>query len=54
MYPLAATQCAILHNLGCEYGQGFWFSRPLPAEHMAAFLQHIASATKEGNITSAI
>jgi diguanylate cyclase (GGDEF)-like protein/PAS domain S-box-containing protein len=33
------TQCTILSDLGCEYGQGFWFSRPLSVGHAAAFLQ---------------
>ena len=30
---------ALLQNLGCDSAQGFWISRPLPADEMPAFLQ---------------
>ncbi len=33
-----ASQHAFLHNLGCDLGQGFYFSRPLPADAMTALL----------------
>ena len=29
-------QAAHLRNLGCDYGQGFWFGRPQPAEQWLA------------------
>ena len=28
-----------LEKNGCDYGQGFWFSRPLPLEQLIAFLE---------------
>ncbi|AWN15822.1 bifunctional diguanylate cyclase/phosphodiesterase [Salinisphaera sp. LB1] len=31
-------QCHFLREWGCEYGQGYWFSRPLPADDMARLL----------------
>ncbi|OGB28724.1 MAG: hypothetical protein A3F78_16315 [Burkholderiales bacterium RIFCSPLOWO2_12_FULL_61_40] len=33
-----AAQAAMLRQLGCQYGQGYFFSRPLPAEQVAAFI----------------
>ncbi|MFN3926410.1 MAG: EAL domain-containing protein [Pseudanabaenaceae cyanobacterium] len=33
-------QLAILQNLGCEYGQGYLFSKPLPQEEVIPFLQN--------------
>jgi EAL domain-containing protein (putative c-di-GMP-specific phosphodiesterase class I) len=29
-----ASQLAILQSLGCQYGQGYLFSRPVPAEQL--------------------
>ena len=31
-------QAAYLRNLGCGYGQGHWFSRPLDADAVAALI----------------
>ena len=28
-----------LEQNGCDFGQGFWFSRPLPLEQLTAFLE---------------
>jgi diguanylate cyclase (GGDEF)-like protein len=33
-----AAQVALLKRLGCGYGQGFHFSKPLPVEQMTSFL----------------
>ncbi|MEO0852012.1 MAG: EAL domain-containing protein [Cyanobacteria bacterium J06648_11] len=35
-----ADQLARLQHLGCQYGQGFYFSRPLPPDAVAAFIQN--------------
>ncbi len=32
-------QLAVLRSLGCDYGQGFWFARPLPADQAADLLR---------------
>lgn len=32
-------QCALLRSLGCDYGQGYLFSKPLPREQLLKFLQ---------------
>jgi EAL domain-containing protein (putative c-di-GMP-specific phosphodiesterase class I) len=34
----AWAQAALLKELGCDMGQGFYFSRPLPPEEVPAFL----------------
>jgi len=34
------AQCNALRALGCAFGQGFLFSRPLPAEGVTALLSH--------------
>lgn len=34
-----AAQLSTLSALGCTYGQGFYFARPMPAEAMTAFLE---------------
>ncbi len=31
-------QAALLEEMGCDYGQGYLFSRPLPSEEAAGFL----------------
>ncbi|QGG96632.1 EAL domain-containing protein [Actinomarinicola tropica] len=38
-------QLASLRRLGCEYGQGFHFSRPVPAEEFVAFLRRGAGSS---------
>ncbi len=35
-----AEQLTTLRELGCDRGQGFYFSPPLPAEEMAAYLRN--------------
>jgi EAL domain-containing protein (putative c-di-GMP-specific phosphodiesterase class I) len=37
-------EAVALHALGCELGQGFYFSRPLPAEEAAALLRSVTAA----------
>jgi diguanylate cyclase (GGDEF)-like protein len=34
-----AAQLSTLSALGCTYGQGFYFAKPMPAEEMAPFLE---------------
>jgi len=33
------SQVAILQSLGCRYAQGFFFSRPVPAEKLLGALE---------------
>jgi EAL domain-containing protein (putative c-di-GMP-specific phosphodiesterase class I) len=33
-----AAQSARLRELGCELGQGYYYARPLPADHITALL----------------
>jgi len=35
----SAEQYALLRELGCEFGQGYWFSKPLPAKTATLFLK---------------
>ena len=36
-----------LHQLGCDKGQGYWFSRPLPAADLQALLRSTAAANPQ-------
>jgi diguanylate cyclase (GGDEF)-like protein/PAS domain S-box-containing protein len=40
-----AAQLEVLHHHGCEVAQGFYFSRPLPAEQCRALLEELATRT---------
>jgi EAL domain-containing protein (putative c-di-GMP-specific phosphodiesterase class I) len=31
-------QLALLTSAGCDYGQGYWFSRPVPADEFEKLL----------------
>jgi EAL domain-containing protein (putative c-di-GMP-specific phosphodiesterase class I) len=33
-------EAAILHGMGCEYCQGYWFSKPLPFDDAVKFVQN--------------
>ncbi|KAB2921283.1 MAG: EAL domain-containing protein [Dechloromonas sp.] len=39
-----AEQLAMLRAIGCHFGQGYHFSRPIPAEDFAAAVQRIAAS----------
>ncbi|WP_341739429.1 MAG: EAL domain-containing protein [Microcoleus sp.] len=43
-------QLHLLRELGCEWGQGFFFSRPLEAEAAGELLAHMASPCQNGKI----
>jgi EAL domain-containing protein (putative c-di-GMP-specific phosphodiesterase class I) len=47
-----AEHSAALAGLACEYGQGYFFSRPLDAEHVAELLRDGARWGDEGGATS--
>ncbi|MCE7913759.1 MAG: EAL domain-containing protein [Nitrosomonas sp. PRO4] len=34
------SQKQLLKAMGCDYGQGYFFSKPLPADRFEAFIQH--------------
>ena len=36
-----------LHRLGCDKGQGYWFSRPLPAADLQELLRSTVAATTD-------
>ena len=37
-------QSQILRELNCEFGQGFWFSKPLPADQILPLLAKYSSS----------
>jgi EAL domain-containing protein (putative c-di-GMP-specific phosphodiesterase class I) len=39
-----AAQRQYLQSLGCDHIQGYYFSRPLPAEELVAYLQGFPAA----------
>ncbi len=41
-----------LRAMGCEYAQGYLFSKPLPSEEAAAFLTSMARSSGEGFVVS--
>jgi EAL domain-containing protein (putative c-di-GMP-specific phosphodiesterase class I) len=41
-----AAQAQRLRALGCLYGQGYYFSRPMAAEKCRALLEHLAAAQR--------
>jgi EAL domain-containing protein (putative c-di-GMP-specific phosphodiesterase class I) len=41
-----AAQAKMLTGLGCQYGQGYYFSKPLPVERMAEFVAENLAATQ--------
>jgi diguanylate cyclase (GGDEF)-like protein/PAS domain S-box-containing protein len=45
------TERAILCDIGCPYGQGFLFSRPLPSQ---AFLDHVGNGRPLGTVVEAM
>jgi predicted signal transduction protein with EAL and GGDEF domain len=34
-------QAALLRERGCDYAQGYFYSRPVSAEHCRSLLQHL-------------
>ncbi|MEZ4620415.1 MAG: EAL domain-containing protein [Caldilineaceae bacterium] len=41
-----AAQLSTLNALGCTYGQGFYFARPMPANEMHSFLENHSTGTE--------
>ena len=44
------AQADRLRDLGCDYGQGYLFSRPLPADRLAALLRRNATVSRPRSI----
>jgi sensor c-di-GMP phosphodiesterase-like protein len=49
-----AAQAERLRALGCRYGQGYYYSRPMPAEQMSEFLRQATPATGAGAAAKAV
>jgi EAL domain-containing protein (putative c-di-GMP-specific phosphodiesterase class I) len=45
-----AGQLALLHEFGCDYVQGFFFSRPIPAEALTRLLGECTQASDFGQL----
>ena len=45
----SAAQAAMLRKLGCQYGQGYYFSKPLPVERMGVFISENRAAAKKAS-----
>lgn len=41
------AQATMLRQLGCQYGQGYYFSKALPVERMATFITHNLTMTAQ-------
>ena len=42
-----ASQLATLNAMGCTYGQGYYFARPMPADEMSRFLEQQLALTSQ-------
>ena len=40
------AQCKLLLEIGCDYAQGYWYARPMPAAEFDAWMQARSQATQ--------